>query len=100
DRLLAGDAGELLIELELEAGEPVVVDACVAQHLRGDGRLRIRAPLLAVEVEPGQLALGEQACRVRRRLALDVPEVRAARRQRVQHGAALEPEDARGRRRL
>ena len=87
DRLLAGNAGELRVELELEAGEAVVVDAREPEHLRRDRALRIRAPLLPVEVEAGEVALREQARLVRRRLALDVDEVRSGGREL--HGARL-----------
>src|SRR5581483_967221 len=94
DRLLAGRAGELRVELELEPGEAVVVDARVPEHLRGDGCLRIRAALLAVEVEARQISLREQARLVGRRLPFDVREVRPLRRQRFADRLALDAEDA------
>ena len=59
DPLAAGPAGQLAVERELEPGEAAVVDARVAEHLRGERELRVEAPLLAVGVDPRQsLAAG------------------------------------------
>jgi hypothetical protein len=55
DRLLAGRARKLLVELELDAGQSSVVEAGIAEHLRGDGLLRIDAALLGVEAQPDDL---------------------------------------------
>ena len=65
DRLAARRAGELRVELELEPGEALVVDAGVAEHLRRERTLRIRAALLAVEVEARELLPCERARELR-----------------------------------
>ena len=57
DRLLAGMAGQEPVEPELDAREAPVVDACVSQHLRGDGVLRIETTLLRIEAEPRETEL-------------------------------------------
>ena len=44
--LVARAAGQRPVELQLEAGEPPVVEARVAQNLGRDAALRIRAALL------------------------------------------------------
>src|SRR5204863_6709103 len=49
DRLVPGLAGEVLVEPELDSGEPLVVDADVAEHLSADRMLRIRTPFLGKE---------------------------------------------------
>ena len=51
DRLEAGPAGERLVERALEPVEAVVVGAREAEHVRGDGSLRVGAQLLRVEAE-------------------------------------------------
>ena len=55
DRLLAGAPCEVLVVLQLEAGEAVAVGADVAEHLRRDRLLRIGATLLGIEAEAGKL---------------------------------------------
>ena len=60
DRLRAGLAGQPLVQLQLQAREPVVVDARVAEHLRRDGVLRVGAALLAVGVEARDVLAGER----------------------------------------
>ena len=60
DRLPAGRTGQRAVEPELEPGESVVVDAGVAEHLRGDRALRIRPPLLGREAEAYQPELLER----------------------------------------
>src|SRR5207244_869482 len=47
--------GELAVERELEPGEAAVVDARIAEHLRCERALRVEAPLLRIEPEPGQV---------------------------------------------
>jgi hypothetical protein len=82
------------VERELEAGEPLVVDAGIAEHLRSDGRLWVRATLFAVEAEAGKLQLRERARLVRRRLALDIDEPVCAVRDRSVYGLLLQPQHA------
>ena len=74
DRLPARLAGELLVERELEAAEAVVVEARVAEQLRGDRPLRVGAPLLRVRGEPGQVEPRQLRRRHRIGLARDVDE--------------------------
>src|SRR5439155_18713680 len=64
DDLLAVPAAEARFERELEAGEPLVVDTGVAEHLRCDRVLRVASLLLAVEAEAGELVLPKR-CRLR-----------------------------------
>src|SRR5207248_5810056 len=74
DRLLAGPSGEVVLEAELQTRQPLVVDARVSEHLRGDGVLRVAAPLLRVEAEPGESAALERGRSGGVGLALDVDE--------------------------
>ena len=77
----------VLVELELEAREAAVVDAGVAEHLRGDRALRVGAPLLADRSRsPGRLPLQRGGLR-RVGLARDVDEaLRPVGEQRVERG--------------
>ena len=74
DRLLAGVPGEVVLEPELEACEALVVDARVAEHLRRDRVLRVRAPLLGVEVQPREALPLQRGGPLRVGLPLDVDE--------------------------
>ena len=96
DRLLAGATRELRVELGLETRKPDVVDAGVPEYLRRDRVLRIRAPLLAVEMEPGELLLREHARPGGRGLSIDVGEVRSRPAERSVDVLHLETEHARG----
>ena len=92
DRLLARMACEEGVELELEAREPVPVDADVAEHLRRDRALRIVPLLFGIEAEALQLQ-PLQCSRLRRiRLPFDIDEpVRAVGEQRIQ-AVRVQPE--------
>ena len=74
DRLLAGLAGEVTLEAELQPRDARVVDPRVPEHLRRDAVLRIAPPLLRVEVEPGEAAPLERSRPLRVGLPLDVDE--------------------------
>ena len=52
DPLSPRPPGEDAVEREFEPGEAVVVEARVAQHLRGEGALRVEPALLRIEPEP------------------------------------------------
>ena len=57
DRLLArAGPTSLRSYCDLEPAEALVVDARVADHLRADAALRVRAPLLRIEAEAGEAA--------------------------------------------
>ena len=89
-----------MVERELEPGEAAIVDARVAEHLRRERALRVEAALLRIEAEAGQV-LALQNRRPRGvGLALDVDEAQRAVGERGVHLALVEPEDARGGRRL
>ncbi len=66
--------GQLVVVLELEAAEPLVVDARVPDHLRRGGVLRIRAALLGVVEHAGEALLQEGRGLRRVGEALDVDE--------------------------
>ena len=83
DRLEAGPARERLVERPLEPVEAVVVRAGEAEDVRGDCALRIRAQLLGVETEPGDVAAcsapppcADRPCAPRRRTLRSVLQVR------------------------
>ncbi len=84
---------ELVVVLELEAAEPVVVDAGVADNLCGDAVLRVRPELLRIGEHADEPLLQEEAGLRRVGEALDVDElallVQELRVQRV----AVDPED-------
>src|SRR5919201_1849343 len=87
DRLLAVAPRELPVELELEAGEAVVVDTGEAEHLRRDRVLRVRATLFRIEVEADEVSPRERTCLRGIGLAHHVdeaaPAVRERRRERA-----------------
>ena len=76
DRLASGTTGELAVVLELEPSEPFVVGACEADHRRGDGVLRVGAPLLRIRADAGEVLGKERVRRLRLGEAGDVDEVR------------------------
>src|SRR5262249_48632518 len=74
DRLLARPPGQDVVELELEAGEALVVDSGVAEDLRRERALRVGAPFLGVEAQAREVLASEARRGVRVGLALDVDE--------------------------
>src|SRR5205814_1086651 len=74
DRLLARMAGQRVVELELEAGEPVPVDADVPEHLCADRALRIAPAFLGIEAEARELEVLQGLGLRGIRLPLDVDE--------------------------
>src|SRR5581483_8595571 len=74
DRLLTGTPRQVGVEPELEAGETLVVDAGVAEHLRRDRVLRVEPALLGVEAETGETSTLQRGRPVRLGLPLHVDE--------------------------
>ena len=74
ERLAAVTPTEHALQLELEAGQSAIVGAGVAEHVRRHGALRVHAPLLAQEADPGEIALLERLRLLRVGLAHDVDE--------------------------
>ena len=95
---LPGLPGERPVERALEPLEALVVEARVAEHLRGDRPLRVEAQLLRVEAEAGEVERLQDLRLARVRLARDVDEApRAVDERRVQR-RRVEPELLRRRR--
>ena len=78
DRLASGLAGERPFERPLEPFEALVVEARVAEDLRGDRPLRVVAELLRIEPEPGEAELLEVLGLARIGLPRDVDEAARA----------------------
>src|SRR5690348_12756081 len=74
ERLAAGLSGERPVERELEAREPMVVDARVAEHLRGNRVLRVEPRFLRIETEAGDVKALKPRHPRRISLALDIDE--------------------------
>ena len=88
-------AGEGLVERELEPGEPAVIDARVAEHLRRQRSLRVEALLLRIEAEAGQLSPPQPLGPHRVGLARDVDEAVRAVAELGGEGDRVEPQDPR-----
>ena len=87
DRLATRLACKSALERSLEALQPLVVEARVAEDLRRDGALRVVAKLLRVEPEPGVAELLELLGLARIGLPRDVDEpARAVGQRRIQLG--------------
>ena len=61
---------------ELEPAEPLVVGAGEADHRRRDGVLRVRAPLLGIRADAGEVLREERVRGLRVGEARDVDEAR------------------------
>src|SRR5262249_17620216 len=92
DRLLARVPGEHVVELELEAGEALVVDSCVTEDLRRERALRVGSPFLRVEAQAGQVFAPEARSGVRVGLSLDVDKAARAVLQLAVELVAIDPE--------
>ena len=95
--LAPGLPGDRPVELQLEPGEPAVVEAGVAEDVRGDRALRIETALLRVEAEACEAALFEQRGLCRLRLALDVDEAALLVHQLAVERVGVDTESLRGR---
>jgi len=99
ERLASGLSRERPVQRELEAREPMVVDARVAEYLRGDRVLRVEAAFLRIETEPRDVEALQPRRSRRIGLAFDVDEaVRPVGDSRVDL-LRVQPEDARDDRR-
>ena len=94
-RLAARPAAQRSVEGALEPLEPLVVEARVAEHVRGHPSLRVVAELLGVEAEAGELQPLQLGGLGRVGLALHVDEVTGTVGEQRIELLGVEPEDLR-----